>query len=548
MESTFAEDAVLDEAFAAFVQAREKGDVEAARKLLADHAGLAEQAAMHYAFCPPLPEPWPPIDLRPGTLNDPGHPDTPPAQSDWPKVPGYEILAELGRGAMGVVYKAWQVGLKRFVALKMIRAGALADRDQKERFRREAEAVAALNHANIVQIYEIGEHGGSPYFSMEYVDGGSLAMRLKASPFSDREAAELVELVATAVHYAHGRRVVHRDLKPANILLTSGGIPKVADFGLAKILSEDSSVTRTGGIVGTPSYMAPEQADGKAREIGPKIDVYALGAVLYELLTGRPPFRGETIQETLRLVVEQAPDPPRKHNPRVDRALEAVCLKCLEKEPKQRYESAKELALELERFRVGDPVQARPPGIGRRAVQVILRHQFKDVRPWGWITLLCGLVFGGGHLLNAWAIATEQSSLVLLWIALIGAVLYVVICVVALRGRTFAVGDRHGVSLIIGLGLACAMLLGVHPRDPGLDLTAYRLSLYPLLALLYGLGYFMMGAPSWGGFYVYGVALFVLALVMALAPPVGPVLFASFFGITQVWIGVYLLRFDARHR
>jgi serine/threonine-protein kinase len=244
----------------------------------------------------------------------------------------------------------------------MILAGEHASAEQTARFLAEARAVARLQHPNIVQIHDIGEHNGLPYFSLEYVDGGNLAARLKGSPPSDMEAACLVEILARAVHYAHGRGIVHRDLKPANILLTNDGVPKIADFGLAKILDDDSGATRTGAIVGTASYMPPETAAGKIREIGPAADVYALGAILYELLTDRPPFRGESMLETLRMVQEQDPEPPHVYNRRVDRSLEAICLKCLKKTPTDRYPSAKALAEDLARFRTGEPVQA-PSGI-----------------------------------------------------------------------------------------------------------------------------------------------------------------------------------------
>jgi serine/threonine-protein kinase len=290
-----------------------------------------------------------------------------------PSFEDYEIIEELGHGGMGVVYKARHDRLKRMVALKMILAGDHAGTEQTARFLGEARAVARLQHPNIVQIHEIGEHDGRPYFSLEYVDGGNLAARLRASPPSDMEAARLVELLARTVHYAHGRDIVHRDLKPANILLTSDDVPKIADFGLAKFLSEDSGATNTGTILGTASYMAPETAAGRSSEVGPAIDIYALGAILYELLTGRPPFRGDTMLETLRLVQEQSPEPPHVHNPRVDRALEAICLKCLEKTPTDRYPTAEALAEDLERFRVGVPVHAIS-GTARRWFGEILRE------------------------------------------------------------------------------------------------------------------------------------------------------------------------------
>src|ERR1051325_4351928 len=278
--------------------------------------------------------------------------------TNWPTVPGYVLVEELGRGGMGVVYKARHEKFERLVALKMILAGAHASAEHTERFLAEGRAVARLQNPHIVQIYEIAELDGLPYFSLEYVDGGNLAERLKAAPPSDMEAARLVELLARTVHYAHGRGIVHRDLKPANILLTNDGTPKIADFGLAKVLSDDSGATRTGAILGTPSYMAPEQAAGKSDRIGPAIDIYALGAILYELLTARPPFRGETTLETLRMVEEQTPEPPHVFNPRVDRALEAICLKCLQKAPADRYPTAEALAEDLAAFLRGESVQA----------------------------------------------------------------------------------------------------------------------------------------------------------------------------------------------
>src|SRR5262245_34895901 len=295
--------------------------------------------------------------------------DTAPEQQETSSgdrllVAGYEILEVLGRGGMGIVYQARQVKLKRLVALKMILSGGHAGPAELARFRTEAEAVARLQHPNIVQIYEVGEQDGRPFFSLEYVDGGSLAQKLGGTPIPPRAAAQLVETLARAVQSAHDRGIVHRDLKPSNILLTvdraqwavSGKeksaelsqvtdhwppttVPKIADFGLAKQLDEDSGQTRTGAVMGTPSYMAPEQAAGRLKEIGPVTDVYALGAILYETLTGRPPFRAASTVETLEQVRFQEPVPPSRLQPRLPRDLETICLKCLEKDPRQRYDS-----------------------------------------------------------------------------------------------------------------------------------------------------------------------------------------------------------------
>jgi eukaryotic-like serine/threonine-protein kinase len=272
---------------------------------------------------------------------------------------GYEILDELGRGGMGVVYKARQIGLNRLVALKMIQAGSGASSQTLIRFRAEAVAAGRLQHPHIVQIHDIGEHRGQPYFSLELVEGGTLAKKLAGQPQPVGDAASLVETLARAVHHAHEHGIIHRDLKPANILLGTDGTPKISDFGLAKSLEDDSSQTRTGTIVGTPSYMAPEQASGSPAAVGPAADIYALGVILYEMLTGRPPFCARTPLDTLELVRTQEPVPPRRLQPATPRDLETICLQCLAKEPRKRYASALDLADDLARFRAGKPIHAR---------------------------------------------------------------------------------------------------------------------------------------------------------------------------------------------
>jgi WD40 repeat protein len=282
----------------------------------------------------------------------------PPAAS-VPAVPGYELLGELGRGGMGVVYQARQVGLDRVVALKVVLAGGHAGPADRARFRTEAEAIARLQHPGIVQVYEVGEHGGLPYLALEFCPGGSLAQRLAGSPLPPRDAARLVEALARAVQAAHDRSVVHRDLKPQNVLLAADGTPKVADFGLAKKLDAAEGQTRTGAVLGTPSYMAPEQAGGVG-PIGPPTDVYALGAILYECLTGRPPFKAATAVETIEQVRTREPVPPTRLQPGTPRDLETVCLKCLQKAPGRRYPSAEALAEELRRYLDGRPILARP--------------------------------------------------------------------------------------------------------------------------------------------------------------------------------------------
>jgi WD40 repeat protein/tRNA A-37 threonylcarbamoyl transferase component Bud32 len=312
-----------------------------------------------------------------------------PPTADRVAVPGYEILAELGRGGMGVVYKARQAGLNRDVALKMVLSGGHASATDLARFKAEAEAVAKLQHPNVVQIYEVGEAGGLPYFSLEYCPGGSLEKLLAGIPQSPRDAAALIETLARAIHAAHQAGIVHRDLKPANVLLSGvrrqeSGVsghesasltpdacfltPKISDFGLAKQIDSASGRTASGAILGTPSYMAPEQANG-SKEIGPAVDTYALGAILYELLTGRPPFRAATPLDTVLQVVGSDPVPPTRLNPQVPRDLETIALKCLQKEPAKRYSSAAALAEDLHRWQAGEPIAARPAGTIEKATK-----------------------------------------------------------------------------------------------------------------------------------------------------------------------------------
>ena len=305
----------------------------------------------------------------------------------------YEIECELARGGMGVVFRARQLSLNRPVALKMILASQLASADDVQRFYVEAEAAARLDHRGIVPIFEVGEHEGQHFFSMGLVEGGSLADAARKGPVAPRRAAELMRQVAKAVQYAHARNIVHRDLKPANILLDLGGCPKVTDFGLAKNVEGNSGLTATGQIMGTPSYMPPEQAAGKVQEVGPLADVYSLGAILYFLLTGRPPFDGASVMETLQQVLNQEPVSPRCNNEVVDIDLETICLTCLRKEPERRYASAGELAEELRRYLDGEPISARPVGRAERTWKWARRNKGLST---GLATAILALLIGSG--------------------------------------------------------------------------------------------------------------------------------------------------------
>lgn len=294
--------------------------------------------------------------------------------SNKPTIPGYEVLRELGRGGMGVVYQAHHLKLNRMVALKMVLPGAYPQPEELVRFLGEAQSAARLQHPNIVQIYEVGKLDDRPFFTMEYVEGSSLAQKFGSTPVRPRQAAEMVHVLALAIQFAHQQGIVHRDLKPANILLTADGTLKITDFGLAKHIEAGSGLTQTGAIMGTPSYMAPEQAAGLTAEIGPLADVYALGAILYDLLTGRPPFRADTPINTILQVRYEEPVSLIRLQPRIPRDLETICLKCLQKIPRKRYSSAVDLADDLQRYLAGEPIQARPVSRWERGVKWAQRH------------------------------------------------------------------------------------------------------------------------------------------------------------------------------
>jgi WD40 repeat protein/tRNA A-37 threonylcarbamoyl transferase component Bud32 len=371
----------FERVLAEYLQAREAGRTPDPDELLARHPDLADELRTFFAnraqfarLAAPLAPPAPRRAPAPGEAPTLGLGETARMTPAVGRCIGdYELLEEVARGGMGVVFKARQRSLHRVVALKMIQAGQLASEADVQRFRTEAEAAAGLDHPHIVPIYEIGAHDGLPYFSMKLVEGRSLAQALAdrqwpGDAVAQRRAAALLAKVARAVHYAHQRRILHRDVKPANVLLDARGEPHVTDFGLAKRVEGDSQLTQSGAIVGTPSYMAPEQARGE-KGLSTAADVYSLGAVLYECLTGRPPFKAATQLDTLLEVVGREPTRPRGFHPQVDRDLETVCLKCLEKDPTHRYGSAEALAEDLERWLAGEPIRARRAGTGERMVK-----------------------------------------------------------------------------------------------------------------------------------------------------------------------------------
>ena len=332
-------------------------------------------------------------------------PTAPPQESRLPTIPGYEVETVLGRGGMGIVFRARHLRLNRVVALKMALADAYAGPLERSRFQREAEAVARLQHPHVVQIHDVGDSEGRPYFTMEYVDGGSLAERIRRAPQPACQAAALLETLANAVHAAHRNGIVHRDLKPANVLMTADGTPKIGDFGLARHLDGEASLTPAGTALGTPSYMAPEQARGSSLMVGPAADIYALGAILYETLTGRPPFHAESAAETVLQVLSQEPVPPSRLNATVPRDLETICLKCLHKQPQRRYPSAATLAEDLHRFQRGQPILGRRMTRAERLLRWIRRNPASAALACS-VLVLVGL--SAGAALREWSAASER--------------------------------------------------------------------------------------------------------------------------------------------
>lgn len=312
-----------------------------------------------------------------------------------PQIPGYEVHSVIGAGGMGVVYRARHLKLDRLVAIKMVLLGAYAPREDLECLLREAQNVAALHHPNIVQVYDVAEHDGFPYYAMELLEGGDLAQNLQGKPRAAREAAELIRVLAGAVHAAHLSGIVHRDLKPGNILLSSDETPKIGDFSLARRLELGSTMMTNARRCGTPSYMAPEQAAGDWNALQPTVDIYSLGAVLYELLTGRPPFSAETSAETRRQAITEEPVPPSRLNSRVPSDLQTICLKCLQKDPARRYGSAADLADDLERFSRGEPILARPIGVAERAIKWCRRRPAMALAIVVSVVAVTGAVAGG---------------------------------------------------------------------------------------------------------------------------------------------------------
>ena len=342
-------------------------------------------------------------------------PSAPRTRQQWPvsenqanRFGDYELLEEVAHGGMGVVFRARQMSLNRIVALKMILAGRLATEREVQRFRAEAEAVAKLRHPNIVAIHEVGIHEGQHYFSMDLVQGRNLASLVREHPLPPTTAARYVQAIAAAIHHAHEQGVLHRDLKPSNVLIDETDQPRITDFGLAKLFETGSDITLSGQVLGSPNFMPPEQAAGRNEEVGPQSDLYSLGAILYHLLTGRPPFAAQTVQATLAKVLQAEPLAPRALNEAVPRDLETICLKCLEKDPRRRYRTAQELADELGRFLRGEPIVARPVSPPEKLWRWCRRNRALAASLSAALCLLVAIALGSA--LAAWRIGQARDA------------------------------------------------------------------------------------------------------------------------------------------
>jgi serine/threonine-protein kinase len=538
-ESDAARDERLAGLLAELTEARRHGrpaDVEAAARA---HPDLADElrglwVAVQFAdeFVRPAADP--------STLLQPPPPE--PAKDPPQRLGEFELLEEVGRGGMGIVYKARQSSLDRIVALKVIRRG------ERDRFQIEAEAAARLDHPNIVPVYGVGECDGQAYLCMRYVEGTTLARLVADHPLPPHEAARHVMLIARAVHYAHERGILHRDLKPSNVLVDEAGVPYVSDFGLAKQVEGGPSLTATGAILGTPSYMPPEQASHSRGRLGPTSDVYSLGAILYELLTGRPPFKGATPVDTLLMVLDQEPVSPRQLNPKVDRALELICLKCLQKHADLRYASAAALADDLEKF-----LNDETPAVWSGKFADVLGSAFRETHHaavlenwgllWMWHSLKAFLQCAATALL-AWLGVTDRWPYLLIWC--VGLLVWCVIFwSLRKRGGPVLFVERV-IAHVWGSAVLCT--IGVFAVEWLLDRPV--LSLSPILPLLGGMVFTVKGGLLDGRFYVHAAALYLTALPMAVVmkwfPPAGPLLFGVVVALCFFLPGLKYYRQQAR--
>ncbi|MFM9962498.1 MAG: serine/threonine protein kinase [Planctomycetaceae bacterium] len=445
----------------------------------------------------------------------------------------YELLKEIARGGMGVVYLARQRGLKRLVALKMILSGTFASREAVERFKNEAEAAAQLDHPNIVPIYEVGERDGQHFFSMGYVEGQSLANLLREGPFEPRKAAELMISITDAVEYAHSKGVIHRDLKPANVLLDKQGQPRVTDFGLAKRTDDEKGLTASGQIMGTPSYMPPEQAAGETANISPVSDVYSLGAILYELLVGRPPFQAAKIIDTLQQVIHQDPVHPSLLNGTIHRDLETICLKCLEKNPASRYATAAELRNDLQRFLTGEPILARPVSTMGRVIGMLEREGLDiEIAQYSRLSMALIPVMVIPEVIATAVIELNGPGAIMGLANGLRAIAFLLIVgwFRDWQWRPHGTAERQVWSIWGGYLVAC-LTMGLSMRMRlGFD-NAVEAQLYQPLSCLTGLAFVAQAGQFWGRSLLIAAAFFALPFVMAIEIRFAPLEFAGLWSI-----------------
>ena len=497
-----------------------------------EHVVLEEQCRQQPEFAAELRELWGAVMIAQAAGSG-SMAETISSQTDFPsgtlnlpaRFGDYELVQELGRGGMGVVYRAKQLSLAREVALKMVLRGNLASPADLERFQAEAQAAAKLDHPAIVPVYEVGQESGRPYFTMKYIAGTTLAQRLLPGPLPAKEAATILAAVARGIHFAHTRGVLHRDIKPSNILLDENGWPHITDFGLAKQISDAPSLTKTGAILGTPAYMSPEQAVGNRGQVGPASDVYSLGVVLYHMLTGRPPFQAASPVDTVLMVLEQDPVPPRMLNPKADADLEMIALRCLQKPMDLRYASAALLAADLEAYLNNESISARS-GRFSQLISLWLRetHHASVLENWGLIWMWHSLVLFVACLATNmlfWFQDENRLHYFLLWTAGLGtwaAVFW------ALRRRmgpvTFV--ERQLAHVWAG-SMACVALL--FPLEYWLDLPVLKLS--PVLGLVNGMAFLVKAGILSGQFYIQAIALFITAGMMAVFPDYAHLIFGS---------------------
>lgn len=497
-----------------------------------EHVALEEQCRQQPEFAAELRELWGAVMIAQAAGSG-SMAETISSQTDFPsgtlnlpaRFGDYELVQELGRGGMGVVYRAKQLSLAREVALKMVLRGNLASAADLERFQAEAQAAAKLDHPAIVPVYEVGQESGRPYFTMKYIAGTTLAQRLALGPLPAKEAATILAAVARGIHFAHTRGVLHRDIKPSNILLDENGWPHITDFGLAKQISDAPSLTKTGAILGTPAYMSPEQAVGNRGQVGPASDVYSLGVVLYHMLTGRPPFQAASPVDTVLLVLEQDPVPPRMLNPKADADLEMIALRCLQKPMDLRYTSAALLAADLEAYLNNESISARS-GRFSQLISLWLRetHHASVLENWGLLWMWHSLVLFVACLATNtlfWFHDENRLHYFLLWTAGLGtwaAVFW------ALRRRmgpvTFV--ERQIAHVWAG-SMACVALL--FPLEAWLDLPVLKLS--PVLGLVNGMAFLVKAGILSGQFYIQAIALFITAGLMAVFPDYAHLIFGS---------------------